>query len=188
MNSNITAQPVTPDFDQCYPLHIFDSTFSRRPSKSMRMPAGELLRFLSQHRATASKDSAGLFSGVEYLDPSAGCRKLTGIRSVHMVVGDIDSGFTQASFDAGCETLRREDMLAVAYQTYSSAPDAQRWRVVVLLDEPIDPADYRQCWDGLNAIFGGTLDQGAKDAARLSYLPSHPIGETRLSIVMQAQP
>lgn len=174
-----------PSAQRLYTLHLFRNTFARCPVKSVQLTAKKLLRFLVTHRATETKEAAGLFSGVEYSDPTKECRKLAGISAVHLIVGDIDGGFSQDKFNTGCAALRAASLTAVAYQTYGSKPEAQRWRVVVLLDEPIPPSAYRQCWDGLNAAFGGTLDSNAKDAGRLSYLPSHPPGETREALVIE---
>ena len=172
---------------QRYPLQIFSSVKSKRPKNAVIFFRAELITVLATSRRAARKEDVSLFSGVDYLDASAECRKTAGISAVHMVVGDIDEAFEQGRFDAGISTLRSKGLAAVAYQTFNSKSDAERWRVVVLLDTPVHPLDYPRCWQGLNTMFGGILDGNAKDAARLSYLASHPEGQTRESIVLEAR-
>lgn len=148
------------------------------------MPTDRLLETLSSPVHCNRKEDAPLFSLVEFHDSARDSRSLAGIKACYAIVGDIDHGFSQASFDAGMDALSEAGAAVVAYETFSSTAEAPRWRVVVLLDAPIPPSDYPACWAGLNALFGGMLDPGAKDAARLSYMHGFPQGQERRCIVL----
>lgn len=69
------------------------------------------------------------------------------------------------------------------YTTYSDTPKARCFRILVPFAEPIPPADYSAYWESLNELAGGLADPAAKDVARISYLPAHPPGAERHSIV-----
>jgi hypothetical protein len=178
---NMSAAPSAP---LLYPINIYRAVQDKKPCRRVEVSESEFLQLLSTTRAVDSKEAAGLFSSLKFIDPTMEARKLAGISSVHAIIGDIDGAFDPAKFDEGAKTLREAGLTAALYQTYSSTPEAQRWRVVVLLDEPIPPSAYLQCWTGLDVIFGGILDKNAKDASRLSYLPSHPPGESRRAFLI----
>lgn len=170
-----------------YPLNIYKGVQSRKPVKSGCMPLSRLLHTLSSPARCDRKEDAPLFSLVEFYDPAHDSRSLAGIKACHAIVGDIDHGFSRASFDAGMDALRDAGAAVVAYETFNSTAEAPRWRVVVLLDAPIAPSDYPACWVGLNALFGRMLDPGAKDAARLSYMYGFPQGQERRCIVLEGK-
>lgn len=170
-----------------YPLNIYKGVQTKRPIKSGRMPTDRLLETLSSPVHCNRKEDAPLFSLVEFHDSARDSRSLAGIKACYAILGDIDHGFSQASFDAGMDALREAGAAMVAYETFSSTAEAPRWRVVVLLDAPIPPSDYPACWAGLNALFGGMLDPGAKDAARLSYMYGFPQGQARRCIVVEGE-
>lgn len=159
-----------------YPLNMFASIQERKPHKQLDLSRAECLAWLIKEREVDDKEAAGLFSFAEYIDPNLGSRKVADIKVVHAVVGDIDDRFQQDKFSHGIQHLKQHGFYAAAYQTFNSTPDAQRWRVVVLLDEPVTPQRYYACWQGLDAIFGGILDKAAKDPSRLSYRASRPVG------------
>lgn len=159
-----------------YRLNLFATTQEREPYKQLDLGRAECQAFLTTEREVDAKEAAGLFSFAEYANPSHGYRKVANIKVVHAVVGDIDNLFQQDKFDQGLRHLMKHGFCAAAYQTFNSTPDAQRWRVVILLDEPVTPQRYYTCWQGLDAMFGGILDKAAKDPSRLSYRASRPVG------------
>lgn len=161
-----------------YPVNVFSSTSARTPVKSRDVTAHELATIMRKVRQVARKVDAPLVTLVSYRAQAAS-RAIADIEAVHAVYADIDGEFNSELFEAGMAELAQMGAQALAHQTYSHTPDAPRWRVVVLLDEPALPTDYRACWEGLNAVFGGMLDGAAKDCSRLNYLPSCPPGEAR---------
>lgn len=65
----------------------------------------------------------------------------------------------------------------IAWTTYKSTPEAQRWRVVVPVSRGMTRYEHRATWAQLNAAFCNQADVAAKDATRLNYLPGaclHP--------------
>jgi hypothetical protein len=168
------------------PLNIFRRVTDVTPIKTLMATAKETVGLFRMPRTVAAKELAGLVTPCEYKGPAAG-RSTANIALVHAIAGDIDGGFCRAKFDGGMSKLEEAGVFAVAYQTWNSTPEAERWRVFVFLDMPIPPDQYRECWEGLNALFGGTLDPNAKDAARLSYLPGCPQGQTRRVLVINEE-
>ena len=161
-----------------YTVNVFSSTSAKTPHKSRTVTAEVLAAAIHNVRPVPRKVDAPLVTLVTYRD-GATSRAIADIEAAHAVYGDIDGGFSSEVFEAGMAELARMGAQVVAHQTYSHTPDAPRWRVIVLLDEPALPSEYRACWEGLNAVFGGTLDGNAKDCSRLNYWPSCPPGETR---------
>ena len=161
-----------------YRVNQFNSTSAKTPSKSRDVTAEELATIIRNVREVPRKADAPLVTLVTYRD-GATSRAIADIEAAHAVYGDIDGGFDSEVFEGGMAELARMGAQVVAYQTFSHTPAAPRWRIVVLLDEPALPNEYRACWEGLNAIFGGMLDGNAKDCSRLNYWPSCPPGETR---------
>ena len=161
-----------------YPVNVFDSTAARTPSTTRAGTAEQIANKLRTVIQVYRKDLAPLVTFVKYR-AGATSRGIADIEKAHAVYGDIDNGFDPDVFDAGMLTLAQMGAQVVAYQTFSHTPEAPRWRVLVLLDEPIPAEHYRACWEGLNALFDGMLDGNAKDCSRLNYWPSCPPGETR---------
>lgn len=170
-----------------YPFSLFEDVTSKTPAFFELVTRDVLIECLTEVSPVKSKTEAYLFLSADFIDPKKECRKLQGIRGVHLVVGDIDGKFNPDSFQSGLDKLRANNIPFVAYQTFNSKPDMQRWRIVTLLDYPVQVHQYAQCWEGLNTAFSKTLDANAKDASRLSYLPSRPEGEERQVIVFEGR-
>lgn len=161
-----------------YPVNIFRSVSAPLPILSAYLTSGQLAARLSRVMKAERKELAPLVTLARYR-PGAKTRKIIDIEAVLAVYGDIDRGFDLHSFESGMRELELAGFQVIAHQTYRHTDEAPRWRIYVLLDEPIPPVDYLACWEGLNAMFGGMLDRNAKDAARLNYWPSCPPGQTR---------
>lgn len=161
-----------------WPLAVYSAVQSRKPEKYGRMTADQLVKATRQVRSVAAKDAARLIAFHELRDPEAG-RKTENIVAVHAIPADIDEGFDRGVFEGALRELEQRGFLVIAHETYSSTPQNPRWRVIVFLDEPVTPEVYGACWNGLNVLFDGMLDGAAKDAARISYVPSCPPGQTR---------
>lgn len=180
----VAAEALPGNSADLIPLNVYQGVQSTLPRKVMHLTRGALIDWLSKPQAVRSKEAAMAFT-LASTKEGAGRRGKSEITSNHAVVGDIDGLFDLCKFNQGWAALAGLRAWAVAYQTYSSTPEAPRWRVVVLLDEGIAPTGYRAWWDAFNDLFGGMFDTNAKDAARLSYVCSHPAGETREVRVMR---
>jgi hypothetical protein len=67
----------------------------------------------------------------------------------------------------------------LVHETFSSTPTDQRCRIVLLLAEPVDVATYERLHTVVRAHLHAhsfDVDESAKDACRLSFLPVRPPG------------
>jgi hypothetical protein len=161
-----------------YPINIFRNVTAKRPAFAGHMPPEQLAAQLRRTQKVARKELAPLLTLVSYHE-GVTSKAIADIAAVFAVYGDIDHDFDPGAFEAGLRELAGAGVQVIAHQTYRHTAEAPRWRVYVLLDEPIPPAEYRACWEGLNVMFGGMLDGNAKDPSRLNYWPSCPPGESR---------
>lgn len=81
---------------------------------------------------------------------------------------DLDDG----NFDIDRLTYRMIGATWLCYSTASSTPDAQRWRIMLLLDRPYDPVDHERLFRWFNHRFSGMLCASTKNVSRLFYLPA----------------
>jgi len=178
MHSNILSDAAVLSVERLYPVSGFQNTASKLPFKTEYLTAQQFAAQIRDTKQVTRKEAAHLLTCATYCN-GAKSRKIVDIKSVHAVYGDIDKAFKSELFEQGMHELGLAGVQVVAHQTYSHTAEAPRWRVYVLLDEPIAPSDYLSCWQGLDTIFGGMLDINAKDPSRLNYAPSCPPAETR---------
>jgi len=161
------------------PINIFQNVHAKVPLRTIHGTVENLASKLRQNVVeVADKTSAKLVTFNAYKE-GALSRGTADIDRAYAICGDWDKEFQTETFETGLQTINESGAQVIAYQTYNHTQEAPRWRIFVFLDEPVTPADYRTCWEGLNDIFSGRLDKGAKDCARLNYLPSCPTGQTR---------
>jgi P4 family phage/plasmid primase-like protien len=102
-----------------------------------------------------------------------GARAYSHLELSYAVPIDLDAGGW--TIERIAETLKGYRW--IAWTTYKSTPEAQRWRVVVPVARGMTRYEHRATWEQLNAAFCGQADPAAKDATRLNYLPGpclHP--------------
>ncbi|MBX7133054.1 MAG: AAA family ATPase [Fimbriimonadaceae bacterium] len=113
-------------------------------------------------------------------------RKNEEVATVTALVLDCDQGEPFKAIQAHLDALK---LFYVAYPTFynqkvknsgkaAEEPARDRYRVVVSLSESVPAAEYGE-WYPRAADFAvgpGNWDPGAKDAARLHYLPVYPVG------------
>ena len=157
-----------PRDDRCA-IALFDRLSDNAP-KPMSLRWDELVDLLRRHDIRQDKDGR-LFSPAQY---AVGARRGNeGVLALTAFVGDIDDGWPLSSAES---VLRRGGWGFVIYTTHSHTAGKAKYRVVVPFLAPVATAEWERVWLQLNEMFGGHLDPGTKDPARISFLPSHPPG------------
>jgi putative DNA primase/helicase len=144
----------------------FENIYSKTPLLSVVVCWPELIKFLTTTRfVTPSKNSVQLMSLALY----TGTRNNENVDAVTAAIFDYDDG-------TPFETVRQRaiDLEFVAYSTHSNSREKQKFRMVIQLLRPVTRAEWDKIWPVMNARFGGSADKHAKDACRMSYLPSCP--------------
>lgn len=137
----------------------------------------ELCEEFSQCDIRPEKDGP-LFSPAIY-DPKKVYRAKENVWAVSALVGDCDESHTLFELRAivkpfGCRAI------IVSTHSHGTIKDANAhapgecYRVIFLLETPIDAADYPDVWERFNRLFGGAIDASCKNLARAYYWPSHP--------------
>ncbi len=149
-------------------LRISREQFSRTPQVGgPRRPTWRALAaFLSRPIIGEAKDIAGGYSPALY---EGDVRRKANLVHVGACVLDVDEG---GDVDVVAASLRQYD--AIVHETFSSMPDASRCRALVRLAVPIDGSTYERLHAIVRRRLGATgivVDEGAKDASRLSYMP-----------------
>jgi hypothetical protein len=142
--------------------------FHARPQVglALQMTWHKLALYLSRPTVGEAKDEAGAWSPALYCD---GVRRKANLVAIHALVVDVDEGGDVGRVAAAVARYR-----AVVHSTFSSTPAAPRCRIVLVLAEPIDAPTYEASHAIVRAhlrAVGIPADDGAKDAARLSYAP-----------------
>lgn len=125
-----------------------------------------LVELLSAHETRGIKDGP-LWSPTIYTLPHRASRY---VKAVTCLVFDCDHGEP--------EWERLAPYAFVAYTTFQSTPQDQRWRIVVPLCEPVAAAQWRTFWERARAMLAPSSDPACKDASRFYYLPTALVGQT----------
>ncbi len=157
-----------PRDDRCG-IALFDRLSDNAP-KPISLRWDELVDLLRRHDIRQDKDGR-LFSPTQY---AVGARRGNeGVLALTAFVGDIDDGWPLSSAES---VLRRGGWAFVIYTTHSHTAVRPKFRIVVPFAAPVATVEWEGVWAQLNELFGGHLDPGTKDPARISFLPSHPPG------------
>lgn len=152
-------------------ISLFDNKRSTRPQvKTLTWQS--FFKVVASPVVRMEKDGE-LFSPVVFTPPY---RKKENVRSVALLVLDYDHlADVEGDFNVWCD-------LGVACLLYTSHshlrktecnPNAEpRFRVVVLLFEPIPAKYFASLWAWAAAQSGGKIDGAAKDSSRMYYLPA----------------
>jgi hypothetical protein len=133
---------------------------------ALHLTWSELARWLSQPSVGNAKDEAGAWSPALY---EGDVRRKSALISIGALVVDIDEA---GDVDVAANVLVRYS--AIVHETFSSANDAPRCRIVLRLAEPINAQTYERVHRIVRARLNAAElppDEGAKDASRLSYSP-----------------
>lgn len=107
---------------------------------------------------------------------ASGHRTLADAQTAQVLALDLDDVPTGVMSQA-CARLNQMDFDWIAHTTYShgTALGLGRWRLVVLLDRPVDVDDYATCVRALAHLLGLTdhMDPQSVEIERLMYWPAH---------------
>ena len=102
-----------------------------------------------------------------------GIRKKEAVLAVHALVLDIDGGIDRAGIETSLD-----GMTYAAYTSFSNAPNAERWRVILPLAGALPPSKQGELFTQVKARFpaGVDIDPCSKNPACLYFLPAAPPG------------
>lgn len=135
---------------------------------AQKMTISQLVERFSKPQALAAKGGPAWSPAV--YQPGAN-RSRTGVLAVTALVMDIDDGTSIETF--------KERLKGYAYYwhtSYSHTPEHPKYRIVVFLTNPVPAMHWPDRWRRAQAWMEGHLDESTKDASRIYYMPSHPVG------------
>jgi len=136
--------------------------------KAVSVPWSKFCEKFSRHDSRVHKDGP-CWSPASYI-PGAS-RGNRGVETVNLVVLDVDDG---TPFDSIRTAI--EGKAALLHSSWSHTTSKPKYRVILPLVEPIPAEQWPGVWQRISAYFGGHIDPATKDAARVFYAPSKPIG------------
>ena len=154
-----------------------------RPAEGRCFPARALVERVKAPRAYARREDVPRWSGAEF---RAGYRSLAHFIRSSWLVLDFDRGTAQ-------ERIERtfSELAGFAHTTWSSSPEAQRWRVALPLSRPVDRDEHDRVWRAGAAIAEATglePDYAARDASRAWALPARREGDSYEHLELAGRP
>ncbi len=152
-------------------ISIFNNETDKWPSPRELTWAQLKVKYFSRHEQLKVKKPYMVFSPVSYGPGST--RNGKNVVAVYCAVFDIEHHGPFAEI--------RDKLQGYAFAAYSSFSHSEadpRYRLILPLAQPVPGADWATAWERLNAWLGGINDPSTKDACRIYYLPSRPIGST----------
>jgi len=145
---------------------FFNNKLDNQP-RQQHAPWDKLSDLLMRHKERGQKDGP-LWSPTLYQPGTT--RAKANVVSVSCLVLDFDNGDGPERFSRSWDGLT-----CVMHSTYQHSAEAQRWRVVFPLLQPVAATEWPDAWDRLVRRFGGnSVDASCKDASRIYYLPACP--------------
>lgn len=158
-------------------LTTFRSAQDPRPHRAAHVGWRDLAAKWPPHKVRAEKDGLA-FSLAKLREGTT--RAAANVEEITGVALDFDHG---ARLNDVVQRLRDKGIEAIAYTTFSHAPEDEKFRIVLPLRKAIKPAEYARVWAGANTLTGGVADAACRDVSRLFYLPSCPPERAHLARV-----
>jgi P4 family phage/plasmid primase-like protien len=166
-------------------VSVFRSDQDNRPRGQVFDSFADFLEALGEHEPReykSAKDAieagkprdyaAEAFSPVSYFPRAT--RGKEGVATVNGWVLDLDHATEEKIVDA-IETLEREDLEFVLYDTHSSTREARRVRMAGPYETQIAKEYHGAVWDYVNELTGKISDPSAREYWRIYYSPSKPL-------------
>lgn len=152
-------------------VSIFNNETDKWPSPRELTWTDLKAKYFSRHAQLKVKRPFMVFSPVAYEPGSS--RNAKNVVAVYCAVFDIEH---HGPFAVIKDKLR--GYAFAAYSSFSHSEADPRYRLILPLAQPVPGADWSMVWERLNAWVGGINDPSTKDACRIYYLPSRPLGST----------
>ena len=125
-----------------------------------------------------SKPEVGQKNGRGWVaaDIPDGARRKNRVKSVSLLVYDIDNKDVVIRLDELAEVISKKNYKAIVHSTHSHKPDSPRFRLILAVSEPISPDDYRAVALRIASELGidRNIDRACLDVARFFYRPRCP--------------
>ncbi|MEP7337195.1 MAG: hypothetical protein ABI977_05575, partial [Acidobacteriota bacterium] len=168
MKNTISSPTAT---EQTFLFSAFNQKSDVTP-KEFHETSKQIVKRFSKPVIRTEKDGP-LFSPAKFM-PARRLKK--NVTELSMLVLDYDHGVT---IDEVLARWRPLGVMVLLYTTHShqrvttNHPKAEdRFRVVILLKEPIPADEYPRLFQWATIVSGGKCDKSCKDASRMHYLPA----------------
>jgi len=156
-------------------LYVPPDAFRRSPMIGMQRECtwSDFVSRFDHAAPGESKDALGAWVGAEFRD---GIKREDHLVACHTLVVDIDE---MGDVEMVAHAIR--GVRAIVHETFSSADDAPRCRVIFELARPCSPTEYRAAWALVTErlmLSGIVPDRACCDPGRLSYAPVRRPGST----------
>lgn len=154
--------------DQLFDVAWLKNARDNEPSLES-LPWAEFVRIFGFHWESGNKDGPAWCPALFKADS---LRRNDNVVSISMTVADIDDGTPVEVFEKSLAGLAY-----LIHTSYSHTKDKPKYRVIVPLLRAVPANVWPGMWRGFqDSIFQGHIDPSTKDASRLYYRPSHPVG------------
>ena len=146
---------------------VFHNKFDTE-SKPVTKPWSYWVEELSKPHIVEDKDTWAIVLGSI---PAGQTHANDLVRSIDALGLDLD-GITDETLAGILETIDGYEYLL--YTSYNHSPEHTKCRVILPLNQSLNPQNFHAAWRGLNGIIGGHNDPQTANIARMFYVHSHP--------------
>jgi hypothetical protein len=169
MKSNDRAKAkkaLLSSFESTYPMTIVMDEADSRPEE-VALTKSQLFELFSQHEVIDNKSTTAFIPGTF---SSLKSRSAEDVRQISMIVYDIDCKNTYYRL---CDLKAKlSSFTCIVHSTYTATYEHPRWRVIILLDKPVEPEQFDNVYRGIAKKLDIEFDQTCTNVNRLFYLPS----------------
>ncbi|MEF1300514.1 hypothetical protein QTO17_01115 [Vibrio owensii] len=153
-------------FESTYPMTIVMDEADSRPEE-VALTKTQLFDLFTQHEVVDDKSTTAFIPGTF---TNLKSRSAEDVRQISMIVYDIDCKNTYYRL---CDLKEKlSSITCIVHSTYSATFEHPRWRVIILLDKPVEPEQFDNVYRGIAKKLDLEFDQTCTNVNRLFYLPS----------------
>jgi putative DNA primase/helicase len=160
--------------ERTFPSTLFGSLNDTAP-RPVEWSVHDMAKELTRFTVLPNKEAAELFSPASFRE--GGSRRKDDVESISMLVLDADH---VSALDAPIQKLEALGYVTIWYTTFRHAPEAPRFRIIVLLAQPVSAKDwevfYPTAAKWIGEKIGVEFDRSVKDGSRFFFLPNHAPG------------